>query len=650
MIGKKYSLGSVFEQTGEPLVKLANFDELQNQGQDIKAFIGSFTPDPNFVYLHVIAMSAGEYWGCNINADWFSEADLIARHKTFETQAKVFKEHDNKPTSPSYGKVAFAWYNPKMHRVELLLAIDKIKGKDIIDRQERGEQLCVSMGTRVKYDVCSICGNKSSKPTEYCDHIRFHKKEIFPDGKQAYMINPNPTFFDISIVKKPADKTAYCLAKVASSETVNTATSLSSLGANEFENLDQQIEVESAPIIWEIPEDDELLGSKNFIEAEKVASINKKIEDTLSNIEKRAFDKQVPAQAVRIVNKEIHDLLPAISKIEPSLPDSLLRNLARNFSIKDILRTFLGNAIPMKPEEFTKIIIIQKKLPESSLPYVLKGVLSAPPDPKGIDGIIRPKISSLLEPFLESRSSFMMPVLGRLKSIFSPIGLEKKAASYYKPNPVMEALDLNPALNFGYARRTPEYQDLSGGVPEGTQFIYHNRIMNPIPMAYDQEALAREKYNPSLTPGDKNTLIALGSIIGRDYSAYKNPAVVMSALREPDLLSNLALLLATLRGFNNNGSTTTKKASDASPINNIVLEHLVNSYTSNDELIYDSISDINDASAQLVKEASLKNNVINAAETVLFPVYLARRSAAPLNVVGSIVADIAGVNTAVKHI
>ena len=206
MLGKQYSLGSTFENTGEARVKLANFDELRGQSPEITEFLSTFTPDPGFMYLHVIAMGAGEYYGCNINGDYFPEKDLIARHNTFVTTAKVFKEHDNKPTSQDYGKVVFSWYNPKMHRVELILAIDKIKGAEFVRRQEAGEQLEVSMGCRVAYDVCSICGNKARRKSDYCSHIKYDKKKIYPDGKQPFMINYNPTFFDISIVRHRADR------------------------------------------------------------------------------------------------------------------------------------------------------------------------------------------------------------------------------------------------------------------------------------------------------------------------------------------------------------------------------------------------------------------------------------------------------------
>ena len=56
MLGKKYSLGSIVEETGEARIKLANFDELKTQSDDVASFLNTFSPDSGFVYLHVIAM------------------------------------------------------------------------------------------------------------------------------------------------------------------------------------------------------------------------------------------------------------------------------------------------------------------------------------------------------------------------------------------------------------------------------------------------------------------------------------------------------------------------------------------------------------------------------------------------------------------
>ena len=92
MLGKTHDLGAYIEDTGEVRVKLANFAELSKVANEMEEFIASFTPDPNFMYLHVIAMGSGEYYGCNKNGDYFPEKALIMYHHTFVQNAKVFNE------------------------------------------------------------------------------------------------------------------------------------------------------------------------------------------------------------------------------------------------------------------------------------------------------------------------------------------------------------------------------------------------------------------------------------------------------------------------------------------------------------------------------------------------------------------------------
>lgn len=68
---------------------------------------------------------------------------------------------------------------------------------------------------RVKYDICSVCGNKAPSPTLYCDHLKFSRLEVLPDGRRVRMYNPFPIFHDISLVSRPADPAARVLLKVA---------------------------------------------------------------------------------------------------------------------------------------------------------------------------------------------------------------------------------------------------------------------------------------------------------------------------------------------------------------------------------------------------------------------------------------------------
>lgn len=194
-----------------PLQKFADIsNEMQNAIKDIK-------PSSDKAYILVNAMGSGEYYGANKNADYFPERSLELYHKTFET-AGVFKHHQNKDPEKSLGKVCYAYYNPNMHRVELLLEVNKTKAPDIINRIEQNEKIAVSMGCKVPWDKCSICYKKASKADEYCDHIKKEKNRIYEDGRKVAMVNENPRFFDISFVTIPADRGGYMMRKIAEVE------------------------------------------------------------------------------------------------------------------------------------------------------------------------------------------------------------------------------------------------------------------------------------------------------------------------------------------------------------------------------------------------------------------------------------------------
>lgn len=676
MLGKKYSLGSTFEATGEQRIKLANFDELKSQGADIASFLESFKPNPGFTYLHVIAMGAGEYYGCNVNGDYFPEKDLIARHHTFVEQAKVFKEHDNKPTSPSFGNVVFSWYNPKMHRVELILALDKIKGEEFIRRQDAGEQLEVSMGCfpagtlitmadgsqkpietvapgecvrthmgrprkvvtamthrytgkmytftiaatpyipehtitatqehpilvyldldtvidrteasfdwidaqniklgdcviqnpyeessytefecgevtniavediadtpvynlsveedesfvaenvavhncRVRFDVCSICGNKATAKNPYCEHIKYHKREVYPDGKQAYMINVNPTFFDISIVRRRADKIAYVLNKVAS---VNSAVSLMEKNAELFEHLGSELETSLIPLaptpdeaIFAIPDNDDM---------QKIASTLNDREEQ----EKLAMVKRIKAQAVRVLQKGIEEALPALERVEPDLPAALLDRMARRHSIEDILHSFFLNAIPMKPREFTRIIIVQNGIPLEKFEDVLAGVRAARPANQIPHGHYQKEIGSLLEKFLMDRSSFLPAVMHRMDKV--------KTSAALNMNVPMAYYDLNPNLNFGHVRRPAPYTEINQSI-DAIPVYRNSYAQTPVMMSPAQ--VEEQKLRPKLKEprmGPAKTGLTLGAL----YAAYKTHGALDTILKDPKNMALVALL------------------------------------------------------------------------------------------------------------
>lgn len=181
-------------------------------GEIIKHASESFLPeghiyDPDFLYMKVRAVSAGEYWGPNKNADFFPEAELVKTYKTF-LEARAFKNHENKDIANAIGDVISATWNDVMKYVELLIRIDRQIAPTIVRGFEKGFMTDVSMGCKIAHSVCSKCGNIAKIPAQYCDHIKYHKHEVSDDGVRIYEINIGPRFHDISTVLSGADRTA----------------------------------------------------------------------------------------------------------------------------------------------------------------------------------------------------------------------------------------------------------------------------------------------------------------------------------------------------------------------------------------------------------------------------------------------------------
>jgi hypothetical protein len=207
----------------------------------VQDFVRNIIPTPAGIYILVNALGAGEYWGSNVNGDFFPEKSLIHAPSNWEQlpfeemrrigkawdygfptfmNAFPYKHHMNKDPSRAFGRVELAVWNPQMHRVELVIYLDRalcmqFDAMDVIERIERGEFPDVSMGCKVPYDVCMICEQQSKTPNDYCQHAATMMNKILPDGRKVAVRNDFPRFFDISIVFIGADKTAKVMAKLA---------------------------------------------------------------------------------------------------------------------------------------------------------------------------------------------------------------------------------------------------------------------------------------------------------------------------------------------------------------------------------------------------------------------------------------------------
>lgn len=367
---------------------------------EISAYINGAKTIPGKTQILLTALGAGEFWGSNVNGDYFPESALAYPgkeygFKTFETNAKVYKHHINKDPSANYGDVTLAVYNPTYHRVELIISLDNIRASDIVASINSGDYPEWSMGCRVPYDICSICGNKAPSRKEYCNHLKYYMNRIDPEtGKHVHAINLHPRFFDISQVLIGADKIAKTLMKVAASAGRATP----------------------------------FLGSAYI--AEKMATEEKAAE----------IEKQIPASDPPASQDTVETMAAAIPEVkaqEKPLPEDVLDSLG-SMPLKDVFSTLPLLGILPKPQEFQRIVLISigKKKAADHLDHHNMCF-----DPKWVEepsrshmnlvdmgGSPSERIIHMLKPFMGERS-YAAPHLGKRLVV-----MIKSAGQEYLPN------------------------------------------------------------------------------------------------------------------------------------------------------------------------------------------------------------------------
>jgi hypothetical protein len=373
-----------------PHVKLA---------EDALSYIQNVKPIPGKTIILVLAMTAGETWGPNRNGDSWPERPLRAgntvitadevlpkHYKTFETNAQVYRHHINKDPAGSIGQILRAFYNWTMHRVELLLALDDQKAEDVVQEIHVGKYPACSMGCKIKYDVCAICGNKAPSRAQYCDDAKFQLGQYLPNGKQVFVWNPSPTFYDLSMVRRPADRIGFMMKKVA-----------------------------QVPEIWssaELGEHMALLSGK-LANARKLSDINKIINGDVVAAKEDDGDLNMTRQFARSI------AAPAAATM-PALDDSVIHEMLRSNPAR-VLATLASMGIFLTTPEFIKFFVWKMApgfaIPEGCLEGAVEAqqavfdVLSKNPDlveeiqqtgflnldPGNIDPALQQRFSTLLE-------------------------------------------------------------------------------------------------------------------------------------------------------------------------------------------------------------------------------------------------------------
>lgn len=407
---------AVFEKTASELLP------------EVARFIDRLRPRVDVQYVLVNALGAGEYYGSNANADHFPEAALVHApdpwtgtpevdrvraaswpygYPTFYG-AKVFLHHRNTKDHPHYGGIELAAWNPRMKRVELVLAIEKALcerhgGVAFWDRVRAGSSFDVSMGSRVPFDTCALHldwkryraaqamfdpakGHRTPADAvlaehkrdpipgvavtrkEYCDEMRTRPNAVLPDGRKVFVYNDYPKFFDISGVFVGADRTAKDLLKIAAVAPVRRG--------------------------WAPGAD-----LSTPVEGEKTAAAGK----SASQSKRSEIVKGISAgEAARIV--------PGLARRDRDLSDRALHAIARSPEVG--LTTAGGLGIVLRPREFQRVMMVSIGLPLEAAALDRAGsTFHRCPDcgadplfPRMDPGLFSPLLARLLAPEAADRS------------------------------------------------------------------------------------------------------------------------------------------------------------------------------------------------------------------------------------------------------
>ena len=372
----------------------------------IEAYIRQSKPVAGKTQLLIDAMGAGEYYGSNVNGDYFPEEALRHDgpnygHKTFEMYAYPFKHHVNKDPARAYGdKVVLSAYDNTMHRVLLIVRVDDSKCQDILGDLEDNVYWDVSMGCKVPWDECSICHNRAKNRSQYCSHMRYQMNKILSDGRRVFAYNRLPKFFDISFVTIGAEKASHVLKKVAHQGMPYEVKTSAELGELFYSKLADQ--AKKADIVKEVP-------------SQPPANIRPATD----------ADKQ---KAVSLMNGA-----GALKSCERPIPNPVLDQMAQHPS-KQLFSTLAALGIDLKPHEFQRIVLVkqgQTKLADAleSRRLVFDETKPSTSIPKfaqefqGLDMMdVSEKVAMIIRPWLKERSCYPEVLAARI------LQLEKRAA------------------------------------------------------------------------------------------------------------------------------------------------------------------------------------------------------------------------------
>lgn len=484
---------------------------------EVQGYLERLKPAPDRIYTLVNALGAGEFWGSNINGDYFPEGSLIHKGPVYGYEtfygAYPYKHHVNKDPSRSFGKVELACWNDAMKRVELVVMIDRtlaarFGAQDICDKLDQGQFPDVSMGCKVPYDLCSVCldwtkyrdaqstfdparhrsvglavleyhrrnpiRGLSVTRNDYCEHLKNLLNKILGDGRKVYAINDYPRFFDISFVFIGADKTAKVMAKLAWAHTGGSKSVVVPSWQVAIDLGYEQPAIEktfgmqkAASVVG--PTDAEELKRKANAMIHMMGPELGGIEAVRSKLREKSASHAKGAEIIKeVVPTQFGGkAVPVEESSRPDIPNEVLDQMGQ-CPLSEAISTPTTMGMILKPHEFQRITIIHigKKPLADKLDQ--EGKVFAPTDstdtsvPVGSDHF-SDVVKRMLLPLLEDRS-FLEPIAARravrMTISKAPEQVEEPTREPVKDDPFLQKI--SAAYN-GYLDR---FVDCWQGTPE----------------------------------------------------------------------------------------------------------------------------------------------------------------------------------------
>ena len=144
---------------------------------------------------------------------------------------EVLVHNCNKDPAQSYGRIAWAGYNPEMQRGELIAALNATKeaadrnvgliAERTLNTIDKGDCPPTSMSIKVPFDRCSFCDKIAKTRHEYCDEkscsgfgCKNNLTKVASDGRVQFVHNDRGVFFDMSDVTRNADRISFALGEL----------------------------------------------------------------------------------------------------------------------------------------------------------------------------------------------------------------------------------------------------------------------------------------------------------------------------------------------------------------------------------------------------------------------------------------------------